>query len=70
MLLNEFFAQHVEGKLAPKTVERYREQAEYLDPSLREMLIEEINRSTSLGNGTGSWKVASSQPSSTRLSGG
>lgn len=42
MLLEEFFAQHVDGKLAPKTVERYHEQAAYLDPALRAMPITEI----------------------------
>src|ERR1039458_9398502 len=34
MLLDEFFRQHVDEKLAPKTVERYPQQAEYLDPEL------------------------------------
>ena len=33
-LLEEFFAQHVDIKLAPKTIERYHEQAAYLDPQL------------------------------------
>ena len=42
MLLEEFFAQHVDGKLAPKTVERYHDQAAYLDPELRAMPIAEI----------------------------
>jgi integrase len=42
MLLKEFFAQHVDDKLAPKTVERYHEQAAYLDPGLLNMLIGEI----------------------------
>ena len=37
MLLEEFFAQHVDEKLAPKTVERYHEQAAYLDPELLAM---------------------------------
>jgi hypothetical protein len=41
MLLEEFFAQHVDGKLAPKTVERYHDQAAYLDPGLRAMPIAE-----------------------------
>lgn len=42
MLLDEFFAQHVDQKLAPKTVERYHEQAAYLDPELLKMPIDEI----------------------------
>lgn len=42
MLLEEFFAQHVDGKLAPKTVERYHDQARYLGPELRVMPIAEI----------------------------
>ena len=42
MLLDEFFAQHVDEKLAPKTVERYHEQAAYLDPELLQMPIGEI----------------------------
>src|SRR5579864_3700575 len=32
MLLEEFFRQHVERKLAPKTAERYHEQAASLNP--------------------------------------
>jgi integrase len=42
MLMEEFLAQHVDGKLAPKTVERYHEQARYLDAELRAMPISEI----------------------------
>lgn len=42
MLLEEFFAQHVDGTLAPKTIERYHDQAAYLDPELRAMPIAEI----------------------------
>lgn len=42
MLLEEFFAQHVDEKLAPKTAERYHEQAAYLDPELLKMLLGEI----------------------------
>jgi integrase len=42
MLLEEFFAQHVDGKLAPKTIERYHDQAAYLDPELRAIPIAEI----------------------------
>ena len=42
MLLEEFFCQHVDEKLAPKTVERYHEQAKYLSPGLLEMSISEI----------------------------
>ena len=42
MLLHEFFQQHVEKKLAPKTVERYREQAAYLSPELLAMPLADI----------------------------
>jgi integrase len=42
MLLKEFFTQHVDEKLAPKTIERYHEQATYLDPKLLKMPIAEI----------------------------
>src|ERR1700682_2353746 len=42
MLLEEFFAQHVDVKLAPKTVERYHEQAAYLHQDLLSMSIAEI----------------------------
>lgn len=42
MLLDEFFRQHVNQKLAPKTVERYHEQSAYLDPELLAMLLTEI----------------------------
>src|SRR5216684_3055904 len=41
-LLEEFFRQHVDEKLAPKTIERYHEQAAYLDPELLRMPIAEI----------------------------
>jgi len=41
-LLQEFFAQHAEQKLAPKTVERYRQHVAYLDPDLRAMPLGEI----------------------------
>src|SRR5450631_3857819 len=41
-LLDEFFAQHVNQKLAPKTVERYHQQAAYLDPELLNMPLAEI----------------------------
>ena len=34
MLLDEFFAQHVDGELAPKTAERYHDQTAYLDAEL------------------------------------
>jgi integrase len=43
MLLEEFFAQHVDENLAPKTVERYHEQAAYLDPELLNTRIDEIS---------------------------
>jgi integrase len=42
MLLREFFTQHVDEKLAPKTIERYHEQAAYLDPELLKMHIGDI----------------------------
>ena len=42
MLLEEFLREHAEKKLAPKTVERYREQASYLSAELLGMSIEEI----------------------------
>jgi integrase len=42
MLLEEFFRQHVDEKLAPKTAERYHDQAAYLDPELLRMPIAEI----------------------------
>jgi len=41
-LLCEFFAQHVDGNLAPKTTERYHEQASMLDPELLAMKLSEI----------------------------
>jgi len=42
MLLDEFIRQHAEKKLAPKTIERYRELAAYLDPALLAMPLGEI----------------------------
>ena len=42
MLLEEFFRQHVDEKLAPKTIERYHEQAAYLDAGLLAMALTEI----------------------------
>jgi integrase len=41
-LLDEFFRHHVDEKLAPKTVERYHEQAAYVDPELLAMPLMEI----------------------------
>jgi len=41
-LLKEVFEQHVDVKLAPKTVERYHQQAAYLDHELLNMPIGEI----------------------------
>jgi integrase len=41
MLMEEFLRQHVDEKLAPKTIERYHEQAAYLDPELLRMPIAE-----------------------------
>src|SRR6476619_39837 len=42
MLLEEFFRQHVDQKLAPKTAERYHEQAACLATDLINMPIAEI----------------------------
>jgi len=42
MLLGEFMRQHAEKKLAPKTVERYRDQLSCLDPELLKMQLAEI----------------------------
>jgi len=42
MLFREFFLQHAEEKLAPKTIERYRELATYLAPGLLAMPLGEI----------------------------
>jgi integrase len=41
-LLDEFLTQHAQQKLAPKTVERYREQAGCLDADLLKMPLAEI----------------------------
>jgi len=41
-LLEEFFRQHAEENLAPKTVERYREGVAYLSPELLAMPLSEI----------------------------
>jgi integrase len=41
-LLEEFFRQHAEKKLAPKTIERYKEQAAYLDPALLAMPLTDM----------------------------
>lgn len=42
MLLEEFLRQHAEQKLAPKTIERYREEARCLAPELLAMSLAEI----------------------------
>lgn len=42
MLFEEFFAQHVDKKLAPKTIERYHEQAASLNPVLLAMPLADI----------------------------
>jgi integrase len=42
VLMEEFFAQHVEGQLAPKTAERYHDQSAYLRPDLLMMPLREI----------------------------
>ncbi len=39
MLLEEFFQQHADEKLAPKTAERYHQHAACLDPALLDMAI-------------------------------
>jgi integrase len=41
-LLQEWFAQHVDVKLAPKTRQRYHEQAAMLDPALLKMALPDI----------------------------
>ena len=42
MLFEEFFREHAEKKLAPKTIERYHEQAKCLHPDLLAMQLPEI----------------------------
>ncbi len=42
MLLDEFFRQHADEKLAPKTAERYHQHAGCLDPALLKMAITDI----------------------------
>ena len=42
MLFEEFFREHVEKKLAPKTIERYRDQSACLDPKLVAMPLTDI----------------------------
>jgi len=42
MLLEEFFRQHVEGKLAPKTIERYRQHVAYLHQDLLVMSLSDV----------------------------
>lgn len=42
MLFVEFFQQHVDKKLAPKTIERYHEQSKCLHPELLAMPIKDI----------------------------
>jgi integrase len=41
-LLDEFFRQHADEKLAPYTVQRYRQQAKYIAPALLAMPIGDI----------------------------
>jgi integrase len=41
-LLAEFLRQHAKKKLAPKTIERYKEQSAYLDSELLAMSLKEI----------------------------
>ena len=42
MLLAEFFRQHVDEKLAPKTIERYHDQVAYLDSGLLDMPLTDM----------------------------
>jgi hypothetical protein len=42
MLLQEFFREHAEKKLAPKTIERYYQHAAYLDPALLAMKLSDV----------------------------
>ena len=42
MLFEEFFEQHVDKKLAPKTVERYHQQAQCINPELLAMRLADI----------------------------
>jgi integrase len=42
LLLQEFFRHHVDEKLAPKTIERYHDQAAYLDPALLALPLGQI----------------------------
>jgi len=42
MLFEEFFHQHVDKKLAPKTIERYHQQAQCINPELLEMRLADI----------------------------
>jgi hypothetical protein len=49
MLLGKFFAQHVDDKLAPKTAERYCEQAAYISPELLAMPFTDITPCISIG---------------------
>lgn len=41
-LLEEFFREHADRRLSPKTTERYRQKASYLSPELLAMPIQEI----------------------------
>ena len=41
-LLQEFIAQHAQEKLAPKTIERYREESKYIDSELLKLPLAEI----------------------------
>ena len=42
MLFEEFFEQHVDKKLAPKTVERYHQQAQCINPELLAMRLADV----------------------------
>ncbi len=53
-MLDEFFRQHDGAKvLAPKTLERYREEVGYLHSDLLDMPISDITRFTSTASGRG-----------------
>jgi integrase len=70
-LLDEFFRQHAEEKLASKTIERYRDYATYLSPDLLAMPITDVtplhlnrewNRLLKCGGHTRATKTCPSQP--------
>jgi integrase len=73
MLLDEFLRQQAEEKLAPKTVERYREQAAYISPELLAKPLAEImplhltrERARSLKSGGHTRRTKSPRPLSAK----